>query len=99
MKQDFGEHGIYQFLHKRYFCIVCIVYWLQFFSIFLPGLDKIEFLQTHDNQDIYQKAYDIIDRYFGADEEVEGIAPRVEEGSQQFEFASPENAVDANFQF
>ena len=63
------------------------------------GLDKIEFLQTHDNQDIYQKAYDIIDRYFGADEEVEEIAPKVDESSQQFEFAPADSAPDANFQF
>ena len=27
------------------------------------GLDKIEFLQSHENLDIYQKAFDIIERY------------------------------------
>ena len=26
------------------------------------GLDKIEFLQSHENLDIYQKAFDIIER-------------------------------------
>ncbi len=33
------------------------------------GLDKIEFLQSHENMEIYQKAFDIIERYFGTDEE------------------------------
>ena len=33
------------------------------------GLDKIEFLQSHENMEIYQKAFDIIERYFGTEEE------------------------------
>merc|ERR1712240_25751 len=41
------------------------------------GLDKIEFLQSHENQDIYQKAFDIIERYFGTEEEDIGLAPQV----------------------
>ena len=33
------------------------------------GLDKIEFLQSHENMEIYQKAFDIIERYFGTEED------------------------------
>lgn len=32
------------------------------------GLDKIEFLQSHQNAKIYHKAYTIIDQYFGDEE-------------------------------
>ena len=41
------------------------------------GLDKIHQLQLHENQDIYNKAYGIIDKYFGGDEDegIEGDGP------------------------
>ena len=29
------------------------------------GLDKIEALQSHENEDIYELVYEIIDTYFG----------------------------------
>ena len=57
---------------------------------FRPGLDKIEFLQNHENQDIYQKAFDIIERYFGTEEEDANLAPSMDDQAQQFQFASEE---------
>ena len=29
------------------------------------GLDKIELLQSHENEEIYKMAYEIVDSYFG----------------------------------
>ena len=37
------------------------------------GLDKIEFLQSHENIEIYQNAFDIIERYFGTEEEYKEV--------------------------
>ncbi|XP_061430788.1 importin subunit alpha-6 isoform X1 [Lethenteron reissneri] len=62
------------------------------------GLDKIEFLQSHENQEIYQKAYDLIERYFGSEEEDGEIAPQVDENQQQFLFHPQPQAPMGGFQ-
>ncbi|KAI9005886.1 armadillo-type protein [Gaertneriomyces semiglobifer] len=49
------------------------------------GVEKIYQLQLHDNADIYQKAYNIIDKYF-SDEEDEAMAPQVDENTGAFTF-------------
>jgi len=70
-------------------CVWCIV-----------GLDKIEFLQNHENHEIYQKAFDIIEQYFGSEEEEDrNIAPSA--GDQQFNFAAdvPDAVQSSGFQF
>ena len=63
------------------------------------GLDKIEFLQNHENQEIYQKAFDMIERYFGTEEEDSKLAPQIDESAQQYQFSSGEKAPDGGFQF
>ncbi|NP_001171841.1 importin subunit alpha-7 [Saccoglossus kowalevskii] len=63
------------------------------------GLDKIEFLQSHENQDIYQKAFDIIEHYFGSEEEDAKIAPQVDQNAEQFQFGGQENVPMGGFQF
>lgn len=62
------------------------------------GLDKIEFLQSHENRDIYQKAYDIIEHYFGTEEEDSRVAPSVAPDAQQFQFAD-QSVPMGGFQF
>ncbi|ELU00208.1 hypothetical protein CAPTEDRAFT_220826 [Capitella teleta] len=63
------------------------------------GLDKIEYLQNHDNQDIYQKAFDIIERYFGSEEEDSKLAPRIDENEAQFQFEAADNPPQEGFHF
>uniref|UniRef100_H3ASY1 Importin subunit alpha n=1 Tax=Latimeria chalumnae TaxID=7897 RepID=H3ASY1_LATCH len=61
------------------------------------GLDKIEFLQSHENQEIYQKAFDLIEHYFGVEEEDTNIAPQVDESQQQFVFQQQQEAPMEGF--
>uniref|UniRef100_A0A4W4F8U5 Importin subunit alpha n=1 Tax=Electrophorus electricus TaxID=8005 RepID=A0A4W4F8U5_ELEEL len=58
------------------------------------GLDKIEFLQSHENQEIYQKAFDLIERYFGVEEEDASIAPQVDQNQGQYIFQQPEGPME-----
>ena len=61
------------------------------------GLDKIETLQNHENEEIYQLAYDIIDKFFSeADEDVATLAPGTGEAGFQFSSA---NIPSQGFQF
>ncbi|EMP28421.1 Importin subunit alpha-7 [Chelonia mydas] len=58
------------------------------------GLDKIEFLQSHENQEIYQKAFDLIEHYFGVEDDDSNLAPQVDENQQQFIFQQPEAPME-----
>lgn len=42
---------------------------------FISGLDKIEVLQNHENEEIYKLAYEIIDQYFSDDVSKQRIFP------------------------
>jgi len=57
------------------------------------GLDKIEFLQQHENEEVYRKAYQIIETYFRDDDpEVDQeIAPQTSADGQHFEFVPNDN--------
>ena len=41
------------------------------------GLDKIEYLQGHQNEKIYKKAFQIIEKYFNQEEDDTGLLPQV----------------------
>ncbi|XP_032680395.1 importin subunit alpha-7 isoform X1 [Odontomachus brunneus] len=56
------------------------------------GLDKIEFLQSHQNMDIYQKAFDIIDRFFGSEEEDTRLVPSIDSQGQEYQFTTPDSS-------
>jgi hypothetical protein len=59
------------------------------------GLDKIEQLQSHQNNDIYEKAVKILELYFGGEEEDADIAPAMD--NQQYQFGA--NAPQGGFRF
>lgn len=65
-----------------------------FFLFFILGLDKIEFLQSHENQEIYQKAFDLIEHYFGTEDEDSSIAPQVDLSQQQYIFQQCEAPME-----
>ncbi|OXA58195.1 Importin subunit alpha-5 [Folsomia candida] len=61
------------------------------------GLDKIEFLQSHENMDIYKKVFDMIEQYFSDEEEDTNVAPSIDPAApQQFQF-NPQQPADFNF--
>lgn len=70
--------------------ILCLIY-----IHIVIGLDKIEFLQSHANMEIYQKAFDIIEQYFGGEEEDAKIAPSIDPQQNQFQFAADTWESDA----
>ncbi|KAL3805766.1 hypothetical protein ACHAW5_005978 [Stephanodiscus triporus] len=60
------------------------------------GLNKIEELQQHSNNDIYEKCIKILETYFGVEEEDEmaNIVPEMAEGGNQFAFSAPTQVMD-----
>ncbi|XP_063873705.1 LOW QUALITY PROTEIN: importin subunit alpha-3-like [Scylla paramamosain] len=61
------------------------------------GLDKIEFLQNHENVDIYKLAYSIIERYFSEDETED---PSLVPESTETEYAFDNNSTsEGGFRF
>uniref|UniRef100_A0A7N6AS66 Importin subunit alpha n=1 Tax=Anabas testudineus TaxID=64144 RepID=A0A7N6AS66_ANATE len=60
----------------------------------LGGLDRIEMLQSHDNDMVYQAAHNLIEKYFG-DGEIEGV--KVDATDDEFVFQCPD--VERTFKF
>lgn len=58
------------------------------------GLEKIEQLQTHNNDDIYNKAVKILETYFGLEEEDDqNVAPAVDTQRSAYSFGAPQAAL------
>ncbi|XP_037083231.1 importin subunit alpha-7-like [Pollicipes pollicipes] len=57
------------------------------------GLDKIEALQTSTNQEIYQKAFDLVETYFGSDEETSGMAAPELDASGEYRMSAGEQHI------
>ncbi len=70
-----------------------------FVNFFLLGLDKIEFLQSHENEDIYKKTFEILENYFNADDEDEKLAPQATTEEGQFQFGQNVDLPQQGFQF
>eukprot|EP01114_Cavostelium_apophysatum_P007549 TRINITY_DN1966_c0_g1_i1.p1 TRINITY_DN1966_c0_g1~~TRINITY_DN1966_c0_g1_i1.p1 ORF type:complete len:555 (+),score=175.34 TRINITY_DN1966_c0_g1_i1:115-1665(+) len=62
------------------------------------AVDKLEVLQNHENEDIYQKAVTLLEAYFGAEEDDENQAPNTNQ-SAQFAFGTNLAAQQTPFSF
>lgn len=49
--------------------------------------------------DIYQKAFDIIEHFFGSEEEDTRVAPAVDAEQQQYQFNADQSVPMGGFQF
>lgn len=61
----------------------------------LIGLDKIEFLQTHEKTEIYERAYSILQEYYGNEIDDSCVQPT----SENNEFQFSQQPVTDDFQF
>lgn len=66
-------------------------------SSFVAGLDKIEFLQSHEIKEIYQKSFFIIEQYFGSEEEDTRVAPSSD--NNQYQFSTDQSVPMGGYQF
>jgi len=62
------------------------------------GLEKIDNLQQHENNNIYERAVKILEKYFGAVDEDEGDAPEID-ASGQFAFGNGQQQQQGGFNF
>jgi len=62
------------------------------------GLDKIEQLQNHQNNDIYEKAVKILESYFNAEESDETLAPAMDPNQQAYQFGTQQQP-NSEFKF
>jgi len=61
------------------------------------GLDKLEQLQNHQNQEIYEKSVNILETYFAAEEEDQNVSPNINNGSYHFGMGNGNAPTAFNF--
>lgn len=61
------------------------------------GLDKIEYLQSHENPEIYQRAFNLIEKYFGNEDTDTNIDPGVDATNQQYQFSAENKQTPFQF--
>lgn len=65
----------------------------------MGAVDKIEQLQEHENQQVYCLAQKLIDDFFGAEDEVEGMTPATVGADNTYQFTQPQPMPKDGFQF
>mmetsp|Transcript_24931 Transcript_24931/g.43014 ORF Transcript_24931/g.43014 Transcript_24931/m.43014 type:complete len:530 (+) Transcript_24931:65-1654(+) len=64
------------------------------------GLDRIEQLQNHQNNEVYEKAVHILENYYGAEPEVDAqVAPQVDPNAQMYQFGGVQQVPQGGFNF
>jgi importin subunit alpha-1 len=64
------------------------------------GLEIIQNLQNHDNEEIFKKAFHLIDRYFSEEEEEDAdMVPEMDANTGSFAFQQDVNVPSGGFQF
>ena len=83
------------FVRRRSACSGSFVFRYADFVEEADGLSKIEQLQNHENQKIYESAVKILDQYFETEDggEDADIAPAMDDGQAQYMFGPSSQAI------
>lgn len=63
------------------------------------GLDKIENLQSHSNNEIYEHAVSILDQFFEVEDDDAAVAAETNAAGNAFQFGQPPAAGGQQFSF